>query len=121
MVQCSSLGAGLYRLLRSLVLLDPFERRLALEKLLGQATMEWSADRQWRQTWGKGQGCELHLDDLLKRKRTGPVLGGLVERIGVGAGTLAVVGARTHKAVRLSQAREGYSPKFYIHLVPANA
>ena len=49
------------------------------------------------------------------------VLGGLAERIGVGTGTLAVVGARTHKAVRLSQAREGYHPKFYVHLVPANA
>ena len=68
MVQCSSLGAGLYRLLQSFMLLDPFERRLALEKLLGQVTMEWSADQQ---TWGKGQGRELHPDDLLKRKQTG--------------------------------------------------
>lgn len=56
------------------MLLDPFERRLALEKLLGQATMEWSADRQRRQTWGKGQGREWHPDDLLKRKQTGPFL-----------------------------------------------
>ena len=72
MVQCSSLGAGLYRLLQSFMLLDPFERRLALEKLLGQATMEWSADQQRQQTWGKGQGRELHPDDLLKRKQTGP-------------------------------------------------
>ena len=74
MVQCSSLGAGLYRFQRSLVLLDPFEWRLALEKLLGEATMEWSADRQRWQTWGKGQGRELHPDDLLKRKQTGPFL-----------------------------------------------
>ena len=55
------------------MLLDPFERRLALEKLLGQATIEWSADRQRRQTCGKGQERELHPDDLLKRKQTGPV------------------------------------------------
>ena len=77
MVQCSWLGAGLYRLLSLLsllVLLDPFEQRLALKKLLGQATMELSADRQRRQTWGKGQGRELHPDDLLKRKQTGPFL-----------------------------------------------
>ena len=53
------------------MLLDPFERRLALEKLLGQVTMEWSADQQTR---GKGQGRELHPDDLLKRKQTGPFL-----------------------------------------------
>ena len=72
MVQCSWLGAGLYRLLSLLVLLDPFERWLALKKLLGQATMELSADRQRRQTWGKEQGRELHPDDLLKRKQTGP-------------------------------------------------
>ena len=56
------------------MLLDPFERRLALEKLLGQATMKLSVDRQWQQTWGKGQGRELHPDDLLKRKQTGPFL-----------------------------------------------
>ena len=29
-----------------------------------------------------------------------------------------MMGARTRKTVRLSQAREGYCPKFYIHLVP---
>ena len=51
----------------------------------------------------------------------GAFLGGLAERIGVGAGTLVMMGARTHKTVRLSQAREGYCAKFYIHLVPANA
>ena len=56
------------------MLLDPCERRLALEKLLGQGTMEWSADRQRRQTCGKGQERELHPDDLLKRKQTGPFL-----------------------------------------------
>ena len=71
MAQCSLLEAGLYCLLRLLVLLDPFERRVALEKLLRQATMEWSADRQWRQTRRKGQGRELHPDDLLKGKQTG--------------------------------------------------
>ena len=53
------------------MLLDLFEWQLALEKLLGQAMMEWSADQQRRQTWGKGQGCELHPDDLLKQKQTG--------------------------------------------------
>ena len=56
------------------MLLDPFERRLALEKLLGQGTMEWSADRQRQQTCGKGQERELHPDDLLKRKQTGSFL-----------------------------------------------
>ena len=56
------------------MLLDPFERRLALEKLLGQATIEWSADRQRRQTYEKGQERDLHPDDLLKRKQTGPFL-----------------------------------------------
>ena len=44
------------------------------------------------------------------------VLRGLAERIGIGTETLA-----THKAVRLSLAREGYGPKFCVHLVPANA
>ena len=63
MAQCSLLEAGLYLLPRSLVGLDPFERRLALEKLLGQETMEWSVDRQRRQTCGKGQECEVHPDD----------------------------------------------------------
>ena len=43
------------------MLVDPLERRLALEKLiLGNMTMEWSADRQRRQTCGKGQERELH-------------------------------------------------------------
>ena len=56
------------------MLLDPFERRLALEKLLRQATIEWSTDRQRRQTCGKGQERELHPDDLLKRKQMGPLL-----------------------------------------------
>ena len=100
------------------MLLDPFERRLALEKLLGQVTMEWSADQQ---TWGKGQGRELHPDDLLKRKQTGPFLDDWHKGSVLGAGSLAVVEASTHKAVRLSQVREGYSPEFYIHLVPGNA
>ena len=94
------------------MLVDPLERRLALEKLLlGNMTMEWSADRQRRQTCGKGQERELHPDDLL----------GLAERIGAGTETLAMVGARTYKAVGLSQPREGYRTEFYIHLVPANA
>ena len=57
----------------------------------------------------------------VQTEANGAIFGGLAERIGVGTGTLAVVGARTHKAVRLSQAREGFRPKFYVHLVPANA
>ena len=57
------------------MLVNPLERRLALEKLmLGNMTMEWSADRQRRQTCGKGQERELHPDDLLKLKKTGPFL-----------------------------------------------
>ena len=74
MAQCSSLEAGLYLLPRSLVGLDPFERRLALEKLLGQETMEWSVDRQRQNTCRKGQEREVHPDNLLKRKQTGPFL-----------------------------------------------
>ena len=55
------------------MLVDPLVRRLALEKLmLGNMTIEWSADRQRRQTFGKGQERELHPDNLLKRKKTGP-------------------------------------------------
>ena len=74
-IKGSLLEAGLYLLLRSLMLVDPFERRLALEKLmLGNMTMERSADRQRRQTCGKGQERELHPDDLLKQKKTGPLL-----------------------------------------------
>ena len=45
----------------------------------------------------------------------------VAERMGAGTGTLAMVGARTYKAVGLSQAKEGYRTEFYIHLVPANA
>ena len=67
------LEAGVYTLLRSLMLVDPLDRRLALEKLiLGNMTIEWSTDRQRRQTFGKGQERELHPDNLLKRKKTGP-------------------------------------------------
>ena len=40
----------------------------------GTRDMEWSADRQRRQTCGKGQERELHPDDLLKQKQTGPFL-----------------------------------------------
>ena len=72
--QGSLLDAGLYLLLRSLVLVDPLERRLALEKLLEHATMEWSANLQRLQTCGKGQEHEFHPGDLLKRKQTGPFL-----------------------------------------------
>ena len=57
----------------------------------------------------------------VEMEANGAVLGGLAKRIGVGTGTLAMVGARTHKVVRLSQARKRYCPKFYAHLVPANA
>ena len=66
-------------------------------------------------------GTRLASGRSVETEADGAVLGGLAERISVGAGTLAMVGARTHKAMRLSQAREGYRPKFDIHLVPANA
>ena len=36
--------------------------------------MEWLADRQRRQTCGKGYERELYPDNLLKRKKTGPFL-----------------------------------------------
>ena len=45
----------------------------------------------------------------------------VAERMGAGAGTLAMVEGRTYKAMGLSQPREGYRTEFYIHLVPANA
>ena len=49
MEQGSLLEAGVYLLLQSLMLVDPLIRRLALEKLmLGNMTIEWSADRQRR-------------------------------------------------------------------------
>ena len=61
MDQGSWLEVGLYLLLRSLMLVDLLERRPALEKpMLGNMTMEWSADWQWRQTCGKGEERELH-------------------------------------------------------------
>ena len=66
------------------------------------------------------EGTRVASGRSVETEADGAVLVGLAEGIGVGAGTLAMVGARTHKAVRLSQAREGYRPKFYIHLVPAN-
>ena len=43
------------------MLVDLLERQLALEKpMLGNMTMEWSADQQQRQTCGKGEERELH-------------------------------------------------------------
>ena len=43
------------------MLVDLLERQLALEKpMLGNMTMEWLADRQQRQTCGKGEERELH-------------------------------------------------------------
>ena len=65
--------------------------------MLENMTREWSADRKRRQTCGKGQERELHPDDLLKRKKTGDVLGGLAERMGAGTGTLAMVGVEHTK------------------------
>lgn len=55
------------------MLVDPLDRWLALEKLmLGNMTIEWSADQQRRQTFGKRQERDLHPDNLLKRKKMGP-------------------------------------------------
>ena len=68
----------------------------------------------------EGAGTWVASRRSVETKADRAVLGGLAERIGAGTGTLAMVGARTYKAVGLSQAREGYRTEFYIHLVPAN-
>ena len=105
------------------MLVDPLERRLTLEKLmLGNMTMEWSADRQRRQTCGKGQERGLHPDDLLKRKKTGPFLQDWQKGWTLGQELCLWWGLEhTRQWPGLSQPREGYRTEFYIHLVPANA
>ena len=62
-------------MVRSLVLLEPWRRGPVLERPLGQLRMEWLEDRHRRQTCGNVQELEVHPDDRLKRKQTGPLFG----------------------------------------------
>ena len=62
-------------MLRSLVLLEPGRHGPVLERPLGQLRMEWLEDRHRRQTCGNVQELEVHPDDRLKRKQTGPLFG----------------------------------------------
>ena len=117
--QGSLLEAGLYLLLRSLVLVDLLERRLKLwrncwntaEHVLGGAGM-WVASRWSVETKACRQGCSW---------RTGRKDWRWDRNFGYGGGLEHTLPIGPNWAVGLSQAREGYRTEFYIHLVPANA